>query len=348
MDDDGWESRTESAALIGPDEHAGGSSQRLSRLGGLWTVAFAACLLAGAASLFWLWRDAQAGLELVRNELNGAIALEIWADERGDRAMAVGLLDESASPIWRNQQFTRFYPSTESSPHQITINIQDFDLNESRALMEVLVSDSRLPAPYQETCTYRETNTGWIRTAPGADFWGAWESQESAYFSFRYRKRDAGAVTAAVPQIDQFYEKIYRSVGLPVDSEAEKIQVEVRISGGISRGSTRNASGRMLAVHSPYLLPRPLGVSVETVLTESVILQLVNLVVWERMGQLPDDWQSIRSGLRLWLIWKMDGLLAQSRTEIVRWLYEESVAGWGRGQTQRPGNYAEICQSFWL
>jgi len=294
LDDDGWESRTESAALIGPDEHAGGSSQRLSRLGGLWTVAFAACLLAGAASLFWLWRDAQAGLELVRNELNGAIALEIWADERGDRAMAAGLLDESASPIWRNQQFTRFYPSTESSPHQITINIQEFDLDESRALVEVLVSDSRLPTPYQETCTYRETNTGWIRTAPGADFWGAWESQESAYFS------------------------------------------------------TRNASGRMLAVHSPYLLPRPLGVSVETVLTESVILQLVNLVVWERMGQLPDDWQSIRSGLRLWLIWKMDGLLAQSRTEIVRWLYEESVAGWGRGQTQRPGNYAEICQSFWL
>lgn len=348
LDEDRWESQTDTARLIDPQGLLLEESPRRRRLDKLALVTFAALCLAAGATLFWLWRDAQAGLDLVREELNAAIALEVWAEERDDRMMLVGLLDADADPAWRNQMMTRFYPPRDPSPRKISVRIEDFDLAEGRALVQAVVSDNRLPAPYQETRVYRETNGGWIRTAPGADFWGGWESQESAYFSFRYRKRDAGAVTAAAPEIDRLYEQIYRAVGLPVNPDGEKMQVEVRISGTISRGSTRTANGRLLAVSSPELLPRPLGVSPQQILVESIALQVINLVIWERMDKVPGDWQGIRSGLRLWLIWKMDGLLAQSRAEIVRWLYAESIANRNRGETRRPASYGEVCQSFWL
>ncbi|MBI3958108.1 MAG: hypothetical protein HY328_04805 [Chloroflexi bacterium] len=348
LDEDRWESRTETADLLnGQTDFVENPGDRM-RSARLWALTVAALFLAGAASLLWLWRDAQAGLNLVRDELNAAIALEIWAEERGDRAMASSLLDEYADESWRNQIVTRFFPLADGTPRQISVQIDDFDLKEGRALVQVIVSDNRLATPYQETRVYRETTSGWIRSAPGADFWGAWESQESAYFSFRYRKRDRGAVTAAALQLDLLYEQIYRSVGLSVDPEGEKMQVELRISGPFSRGSTRTASGRVLVVPSPELLPRPLSLSTERLLVESVIQQAINLVIWERMERIPGDWQSIRSGLRLWLIWKVDGLLAQSRPEIVRWLYSESMAERRRGDTRRPENYTHICQNFWL
>ncbi len=348
LDEDRWESRAETADLIDGQSEPGENTAERMRAVRLWTLTVAALFLAGAASLFWLWRDAQAGLDLVRDELNAAIALEIWAEERGNRVMAASLLDEFADETWRNQMMARFFPPLETTPRQIAVQIIDFDLREGNALVQVIVSDNRLAAPYQETRVYRETTSGWIRSAPGADFWGAWENQESAFFSFRYRKRDRAAVTAAIPQLDLLYEQVYRSVGLSVDPEGEKLQVELRISGIISRGSTRTASGRLLAVSSPALLPRPLGLSSERVLVESVIQQVINLVIWERMERIPGNWQSIRSGLRLWLLWKVDGVLSQSRPEIVRWLYSESVAERGRGDTRRPENYADVCQNFWL
>ena len=348
LDEDRWDSRAETAALLEPETKSVENAVGRRRSARLWTLTVAAVFLAAVASFFWLWREAQAGLELVRDELSAAIELEVWADERGDRAMAVSLLDGFADEAWRNQMMARFFPPTESTQRQIAVQIDDFDLQEGRALLHVIVSDSRLATPYQETRVYRETTSGWIRSAPGADFWGAWESQESAHFSFRYRKLDRDAVTAAAPQLDLLYEQVYRSIGLSVDAQGEKMQVEVRISGSLSRGSTRTASGRLLAVASPELLPRPLGLSSERVLVESVIQQVINLVIWERMDSIPGDWQALRSGLRLWLIWKMDGVLAQSRPEIVRWLYSESVAERGRDDTRRPENYRAVCQNFWL
>ena len=348
LDENHWESRPETTDLLDGESEPGTSTAGRTRSIRLWTLTIAAIFLVGAASFFWLWREAQAGLEDVRNELTAAIELEIWADKQGDRAMAAGLLDENASPVWRNQTMTRFFPLPQGDKHQISAHISDFDLVEGRALVTVVVTDNRLAAPYQETRLYRKTKTGWIRTAPSADFWGAWESQESIYFSFRYRKRDAPAVTAAAAQIDQLYERVYRRIGLPLDPEAEKIRVEVRISGTLSRGSTRSASGRLLAVASPELLPRPLGLAPETVLAESVIHQVINLIIWEQMDRIPGDWQTIRSGLRLWLIWEVDGVLAQSRADIVRWLYEVSLAPRDKDTIYRPQNYTAICQTFWL
>lgn len=348
LDEDRWDTRSGAADLFDPETEPGATAPGRVYLTRLWTLAIAAVFLAGAASFFWLWREAQAGLEEVQDELAAAIELEIWADERGDRAMAAGLLDETASLTWRNRTLTRFFPSPGGDERQITANITDFDLQNGSALVTVVVTDSRLAVPYQETRVYRQTKTGWIRTAPSAGFWGGWESQESVYFSFRYRKRDAAAVTAAAAQIDRLYERIYRGVGLPVDPTGEKIQVEVRINGTISRGNTRNANGDYLAVASPELLPRPLGLSLETALSESVIHQVINRIIWERMDRIPGDWQGIRSGLRLWLLWKVDGVLAHSRTDIVRWLYEESVAARGKGETHRPQNYTAFCQGFWL
>ena len=257
LDEDRWESRSGAAGLLDRGSEPGANSLGRVYSIRLWALTVAAIVLAGAVSVFWLWRAAQAGLEEVRDELSAAIELEIWADEQGDRAMAGGLLDKSASSTWRNQIITRFFPLPGGDEHQISAHITDFDLQEDSALVTVVITDNRLAFPYQETRVYRKTKTGWIRTAPGADFWGGWESQESAYFSFRYRKRDTAAVTAAAAQIDQLYERVVRGIGLPIDPEAEKIQVEVRISGTLSRGSTRNGSEHILAVASPSCFPAP-------------------------------------------------------------------------------------------
>lgn len=348
LDEDRWDSRTVEEYPLDQSNAPDANPASRARAIRFWTLAIAAILLAGSVSVFWLWREAQAGLEEVRDQLTAAIELEIWADERGDRAMAAGLLDANASPTWRNQNISRFFPLPDGDERQISAHIADFDLQDDRALVTVLVTDSRLAVPYQETRVYRKTKTGWIRTAPSADFWGVWESQESTYFAFRYRTRDRDAVTAAVPEIDRLYERIARSLGLPLDPGREKIAVEIRISGTVAQSSTRNSNGRVLAVASPHLLPRPLGLSTEAALAQSVLYQIINLTIWERMDNVPGDWQSIRSGLRLWLIWAADGVLAQSRGDVVRWLYEESMAPWEKGYSGRPQNYAAICQGFWL
>lgn len=348
LDEDRWDSRAvEESPLEQPNTPDANPASR-ARAIRLWALTISAVFLAGAVSVFWLWREAQAGLEEVRDQLTAAIELEIWADERGDRAMAAGLLDANASPTWRNQTVTRFFPLPDGDERRISAHIADFELQDDRALVTVVVTDGRLAAPYQETRVYRKTKTGWIRTAPSADFWGVWESQESTYFAFRYRTRDRDTVTAAVPEIDRLYERIVRSLGLSLDPAREKIAVEVRISGTVTQSSTRNSNGRILAVASPELLPRPLGLSAEASLAQSVLYQLINLTIWERMDNVPGDWQSIRSGLRLWLIWGADGVLAQSRADVVRWLYEESMAPWEKGYSGRPQNYAAICQGFWL
>lgn len=348
LDEDRWESRTAADDPIDQSDDPDANPASRARAIRIWALTIAALFLAGAVSVFWLWREAQAGLEEVRDQLTAAIELEIWADERGDRAMAAGLLDANASPTWRNQAVTRFFPLPDGDERQISAHIADFELHNESALVTVIVTDSRLAAPYQETRVYRKTKTGWIRTVPSADLWGIWESQESTYFSFRYRKRDAAAVTAAAPQIDQLYEHVYRRIGLPIVVQEEKIQVELRISGTVFQSSTRNANGRILAITSPDLLPRPLGLSAEAALTESVIYQIINLLIWDRMDSVPGDWQAIRSGLRLWLIWHVDGVLTQSRRDIVRWLYEESVDLRDKERTRRPQNYTAICQGFWL
>ena len=185
LDEDRWESRSGAAGLLDRGSEPGANSLGRVYSIRLWALTVAAIVLAGAVSVFWLWRAAQAGLEEVRDELSAAIELEIWADEQGDRAMAGGLLDKSASSTWRNQIITRFFPLPGGDEHQISAHI-------------------------------------------------------------------------------------------------------------------------------------------------------------------PDDWQGIRSGLRLWLIWKVDGTLAQSRSDIVRWLYTESLAARGKGYTSRPQNYPTFCQGFWL
>ena len=110
LDEDRWESRSGAAGLLDRGSEPGANSLGRVYSIRLWALTVAAIVLAGAVSVFWLWRAAQAGLEEVRDELSAAIELEIWADEQGDRAMAGGLLDKSASSTWRNQIITRFFP----------------------------------------------------------------------------------------------------------------------------------------------------------------------------------------------------------------------------------------------
>jgi hypothetical protein len=96
LDEDRWESRDDTLDLLDPQSKSDKNPASRTHSARLWTLTVSALFLAGIATLFWLWRDAQAGLDIVQDELTAAIELEIWADEQGDRQLALGLLDEQA------------------------------------------------------------------------------------------------------------------------------------------------------------------------------------------------------------------------------------------------------------
>lgn len=295
----------------------------------LW-AGMAAIVVAVISVGYLLWRRAQAGLEIIETELEEAIALEYYTQE-----------DQPTFSL------------TETPALPPTVVLEEFDLNGERACIAVVVDDPALPLPYRETRFYQQTDLGWQRTPPTADFWGASQSLESEYFIFIFAHRDLAVVAELAPALDEIYAEMRQDLGLPVLTDT---QLPITISTD-TRSTHFYASvidGRLqssLELPSPQLLRLPVETSEAEALMQLAVDPLASHLLIQKTRQwtldgkppYPHPLDILWSGTRLWLVWEHKGLLANQHEEIIRLLYADT-AGTAFDKRSLPATYRETCQ----
>lgn len=319
----------------------------------LWIAGLALLLVAGLGGL-WLWQQAQRGLTRAEEELADVAALENWAEADGRDALRVALLDSAADPSWREQLPRAQLPllaaladAPETASGAAAIEIEFLDLRGELALAQVAVRDERLPLAYRETRFYRDTGEGWLRTAPDPAFFGESERLESEAFVFVFSARDRAAVEAIAPRLEALHNRIQTALYAPTRTDTPRRRIEIQPSTRPQAEGDRRQPGAAIAVPSPSLLLHPLDLSEEELLYEYIAVELIHRATWERSRSLSRPWRSARRGLRLWLLWELDGSLAQWRQETVHWLYRLRADRPVRAMADTPPSYAALCQTFW-
>ncbi len=208
-------------------------------------------------------------------------------------------------------------------------------------MVQLQYASADRPIPYRETRFYRQSDTGWLPAAPDEAFWGGEGSLESKYFAFQFRQRDRVAVFAAAPLLDDRYERMLQTLGLPQPVE-EKIQVTV-VPGPLFQA--RWVMGqRAIELPSPVLIVAPEAVTEAEVLAEAALHLLsgeaVPMATDIQYGNDVHVPNYINQEVLLWLSWERDNPLSTYRKEIVPWIYSELPLA----PSRLPASFQEMCQ----
>jgi hypothetical protein len=313
LDDDDWNS---DKAAFPPFDPSAQRDQPRGRTGRAPILLIVICALVTVLTALYLWQQAQAGIAQIETELHETVELEAWM----------------------------------AQSRAITAEVERVDLRTGQAMALVRVVDPQQPLPYREVRFYQETNGGWQRSAPDASFWGSQQRLESDFFTFDFRQRDGLTVAKAAVELDTLYRQMHELLGLPIPVNAgagEKMHVTLAVE-ELPPGSFGDFDGTSLTITSPLLRPLPEHMSETDSLVESVALPLRRHLTAAAVGPLSvysSPTPELVAGLRQWLTWETDGLLAEYRIELVRWLYANAPDG----PRRVPDSYSEICQTldFW-
>lgn len=302
-------------------------------------------LILGAALI--VRQRALAGVALIEGELGAVVELERYASQKNDEALLATLSDRRGWEERARQNFA--LPGAEEQP-TIAVEIENVELSDGLALVQVLVQDSRLPLAWREARFYRETPGGWLRTAPQPVFWGSRQSLQSEHFLFHFHQADRLAVEEAAPRLDANYARIHTLLALPLEAEQTPLVVDVRVLDlPQARRAEVYADGTFVA-WSPLLLARPEGISPADLLVESVSSALITQSIHKMTASLPVGWPTFVTSLHLWLTWEVDSRLTLSQSlywsisRVEQWRIAQSANPSGEGITAFPAEYREMCQ----
>lgn len=351
LDENEWDAETGldellQAQPLPPPAHAAARPvnwRLLTTLAGL-------CLATVLGVALFLYQQALAGVALIEAELGAVVELERHAVEVDDQALLASLSDRQGWEARSRQSFA--LPTGEESP-SIAVTIENVELRDGSALVEVLVQDSRLPLAWREARFYRETPTGWLRTAPQPVFWGSRQSLQSQYFLFHFHFADRLAVEEAAPRLDANYARIRALLALPVEEGQTPLVVDVRVLDlPQERRAEVYADGTFVA-WSPLLPARPEGLSQADMLVESISGALITQSVQEMRTSLPRGWPLSYTASRLWLTWEVDSHLTLSQS--LRWnlwrtdmrrIQEKGIPSTAGESATSPEDYLEMCQTL--
>ncbi len=137
---------------------------------------------------------------------------------------------------------------------------------------------------------------------------------------------DAPVVDAAAPGMEQLYADVFLSLGLsPIHGAGApdgRLAISVHEAQQIQWDTARDQ------VTLPPLgqIETEHGWSQEDMLRQSWAIALVGQATLEAAEtyEVPDGWQPLLGGLRLWLLWETGGPLADSRDAIAAWHFANS------------------------
>jgi hypothetical protein len=153
--------------------------------------------------------------------------------------------------------------------------------------------------PYRETRFYRQTAQGWVRTVPGADFWGAPQTVETPHLRFRFYQRDGATVFAIADGLERAYLAVYAL--LELTPPAERLTITLAPVPDVVHEFSNDVEPITLA--SPALMRTPVGLSDAEQLEHLLVNHLTARAVFHSLAEVG------RSSLyrRRTLLWGVRG-----------------------------------------
>jgi hypothetical protein len=288
----------------------------------------ATLLLIGLAIIGgWIWNDAQRGMAPIEADLHASIESD---------ARTTAMQDDSERP---NHVIT----AQDGTTWPLSDAVQSFKLLRDTAIVQLVTEPTADEPVLRQTRFYRHTTEGWLLTHPDAEVWGAPHHLESAHFIFNFRQNDAEVVAAVAPQIDDVYSALQHNFGLTPSLEKQVIEVSIRRITG-TMPYPRLLRGH-LVVPSPAIYAAPVELSDREILVQSIALPLIDDVIEQavEVHNIPQHWQPLLRGLRLWQWWELDVPLASWQQEVVQWFYIDLPKATAEQQSVLPDNYRELC-----
>ncbi|MBX2999567.1 MAG: hypothetical protein KF893_13705 [Caldilineaceae bacterium] len=264
-------------------------------------------LIVAAGTLFYLWRLAEAGAQIVESELRTTVIADA-----GRRLPPPSRQADAGAPA-----------------AAATVQVQGFTFHGKVASVH---TETTVTEPggqrysMRQRHFYQPSQTGWIRVRPNSALLGERQRRQTAYFSFAYYQIDSTAVAAAAAEADRVYADLRRDYGLPPAVE----RVVVEVTAEPYRESTCRLRNH-LCLQSPALASLPVELSE----TEALELWFVNALAYsvsraavEATSQREPFHSPFKVGWRhtVYVLPRVQmrrhsNLLSAWQTTLTRWLY---------------------------
>jgi hypothetical protein len=201
-------------------------------------------------------------LRRLRSDLQAAVDLERWAREQRDRDLYLALQDQ-ALPGWVGQQDLRYVlyrdpcasgPWAASSVRQANCapgprpEVTKVRLRKEVARVEVVEG---LP-PMRYVRFYRQTEDGWVHTAPRVEFWKEPVERNHGPVTVRARRDDLAHVEPLVEHLARAVDEVSAALG-----EGEPHKLEVEFTAQDLPGQAPGLTGDRIVLASPQLTGTP-------------------------------------------------------------------------------------------
>ncbi len=278
------EDEPEHAAVVMPDIDAAPRADTRGRS----VRAIAGLLLVlGTSAALYLWRMAEAGAQILDDELRATVAAAAVRD-----------------------------------PHAATVQVQAIAYHGETA--SVLVETTQVEPGGQtnvvrQRSVYQPTAAGWMRVPPGPDALGAPQMKESACCAYFYRAIDAAAMENVAGALDAAYVGLRQDYGLP--AAHDRVIVEIRTDPPPYPSVCYRRDH--LCIASPALAALPVDLAEAEALQLWLLNALAYQARWEAIEIAPFQygWQYAAHALPRMTLRQHSARVAAWETDLARWLY---------------------------
>jgi hypothetical protein len=232
----------------------------------------------------------------LQGEIEAALQREERTWQNNDAALFNQLLDHQIKREWRRDWFMPWgvEPVQRTGLGVFVISIEpQRDLVLVNTLVTQAATEWWRAIPYREVRFYRQTENGWVRTAPALNDWGKVRTLATPHLRFEFYERDAPAILAIAAPLELAYLKLYALL------EREPPAEVVRLTFAVTPDQAHEFSPEddRLAFASPLLLKTPLGLTPTDYMLHLVVNRLIDHALQETFGGArrrgANRWQSM-------------------------------------------------------
>lgn len=236
---------------------------------------------------------------------------QAWRNK--DRALFLALIDKQLETHWE-WDWRDYWTLDPQQVQEFGVQIRHIKTEQPLAQkplaqVELLINRPSVKwwrsNPYRETRFYRETEAGWLRTVPDADYWGPLRTLETEHLRFEFHAREAQVIAPMVSHLEQIYQELYRMAGWqpPTDEKATYALLPDRSTGW-------NWARNRVAFTSPALSEVPDGLTDAEFVAQMFVSSMTNQVIYGNGSG------NRRRFLNRWemLVWALNGWL---RTDLL-------------------------------
>jgi hypothetical protein len=244
----------------------------------------AALILVSLAAASSALAPAVEAQEQLHREIEAALGREEVVWQANDARQYSQLLDRQLARMWQRDWFT---PWGIDPRRRISLatRVMKVEPQGDFVAAHTLVFDPGTEwwraVPYRETRFYRQTKQGWVRTVPGADFWGAPQTVETPHLRFRFYERDGATVFAIADQMERAYLAVYELLHLT--PPVERLTITIAPVPDVVHEFSNEVEA--LTISSPALLRTPVGFSDTDQLEHLLVNHLTARAVFQASGR---------------------------------------------------------------